>query len=321
MKANSLNSSLSLMEMIVFANLKLYENFEDKIIYLENFYKRYFNEVFGDRTYVINLYETKFNNKIILESEFDFTSHVKKIHNFIRKAIKFEHLVEQSQNNNWTTQSIGSNQTVNSTVTKEKQTETWSWGEWFNVLREGLNSWTGAAIQTVLGAVPGVGPMVISSAWGALLLYDVVQYFSAGSKYVLNVLEDIFNIAASQIPSLGPEISKGMSLLKRLGISSINQLFEKLARDPVLEPIFGPFVSALLSIYDKVIKYIKDGANMLKTKYNLDWPLQSVNKVISVLEEFKNGALSYGYKPEIKDKKLSSMEKRQLEPNYLGQKI
>ena len=83
------------------------------------------------------------------------------------------------------------------------------------------------------------------------------------------MLEDIFNIAASQIPSLGPEISKGMSLLKRMGISSINQLFEKLARDPALEPIFGTLVSALLSIYDKVIKYIKDGATVMLNKAEL----------------------------------------------------
>ena len=326
MKTNSLNFSLSLMEVVVLTNLKLYETLEDKMTYVENFYRGYFNKVFRDKKYVINLYETKFNNKTLLESELDFTGYIKNVHNFIKKAIKFDCLVEQGVKKSVKSQSYVPapgpslmNYTVSSETYVDKSKD-WSWEVFFQTIREGLTSIPGMILQGVLSLAPPVGEIAAIISWGSLLIYDWWMYFEGKTKYIFNVIEDVFNIIASFIPGLGPKVGEVMSFLRRVGITTIDEILKYLS-EPALGHIMYKLMQGFLSVYGSIIKGLNEGAKWLKTKFNADWALKIVGKITTILNDLKKGAESLKLTPYDPSKEQTSFDKWQQNPRNLGAKI
>lgn len=168
MNTRSLSRSLSLMEQVVLHNIQIYETFQEKIIYLENFYDRYFNDVFGKTNYITETYKSRFVNKVIFESRFDFNQHVKKINQYILKAVRFDYLSEQyaQKTTNQKSQaqyiadkanykgaqisqgSVGYKNTNQQNFVSKASTK-FSWDEFFNTLREGLTSTIGQITTSV----------------------------------------------------------------------------------------------------------------------------------------------------------------------------
>jgi hypothetical protein len=190
----TLNDSLSLIERVVLHNLKLYESFEDKVIYFEKYYNNLIKKVFNNKNYIVETYNRKFTRNLIMESNFDFQNEIKKTHNFIKKSIKFDTLLEQEMN-------VGTivtqpRDTVGPQVASQKQAynpetqkyETLSakigrigWEGFFQALREGLTStWftvTTFVTDLIPGAIGAASKVVGWIAWGILTLYDAYEVF------------------------------------------------------------------------------------------------------------------------------------------------
>ena len=277
------------MEVVVLTNLKLYETLEDKMTYVENFYRRYFNNVFRDKKYVINLYETKFNNKTILESELDFTGYIKNVHNFIKKAINFDCLVEQTML-----------QSAVTTGNKEHlkmagATKDFSWSEFFETIRKGLSSTVGQISTTILELIKPLGHASVVIVWGGLAIYDFWNYIknndiSSLSKFFI----DLIAIGLTFLPTPGED-----KLIRGLGettFKSLDEFVRFFIEDPFGQT-YATFVSKFIGLLTSITDSIKKGVDWLVKKFKITWPSEVVGQVTKILQDMKLAFEKAGLKP------------------------
>lgn len=315
MNTRSLSRSLSLMEQVVLHNIQIYETFQEKIIYLENFYDRYFNDVFGKTNYITETYKSRFVNKVIFESRFDFNQHVKKINQYILKAVRFDYLSEQyaQKTTNQKSQaqyiadkanykgaqisqgSVGYKNTNQQNFVSKASTK-FSWDEFFNTLREGLTSTIGQITTSALSLAQPIGPAAVLISWGGLMIYDAWHYFKGKSEYLIKLIEDIINLVSTLLPTLIPGAKQLVRQIGKIGVKSLDEILKLLYNDEIGQALRFT-LSGFLTLYEEVIKAMNNGAEWLANKFNIDWPSKVVNDLANALADFRQAVMDKGVTP------------------------
>lgn len=290
MNTRSLSRSLSLMEQVVLHNIQIYETFQEKIIYLENFYDRYFNYVFGKTNYITETYKSRFVNKVIFESRFDFNQHVKKIHEYIRKAVNFEYLNEQTM---FQQGIISGNKDYVKRATQA--THEFNLDEFFETIREGMTSTVGQISSSILGLIKPLGQAAVNVVWGALAIYDYYKFsLSKQVNFLGKFLTDLISIGLSFVPTPGQG-----TLISKLGKTTFSTI-DEFVKFFILDPVGKTYVetaSAFLGIISKIISSIIEGAEWVQEKLNLDWPLEIATKISDFITTLEKAFKAAGFQP------------------------
>jgi hypothetical protein len=174
--------------------------------------------------------------------------------------------------------------------------------DWFfEGLRDALQSWGGAAVQTFLatyGAAAG-GNVVLVVVWGAMLAYDIYRGTQGNWDWV-NILIDLVGVVTT-----GPGAKVIGNLFKRLGIMGKNlplkEIITKLGTTKMGTKIVE-FVNLIVSKTSTIIKFVSTGINWLSTKLgikNLTKYTSNITSRVSPIIDEISSVTSKVIKPQI----------------------
>lgn len=290
MTTRSLSRSLSLMEQVVLHNIQIYETFQEKIIYLENFYDRYFNYVFGKTNYITETYKSRFVNKVIFESRFDFNQHVKKIHEYIRKAVNFEYLNEQTM---FQQGLVSGNKDYVKRATQS--THEFNLDEFFETIREGMTSTVGQISSSILGLIKPLGQAAVNVVWAALGIYDFFKFSRTKQvNFLGKFLTDLISIGLSFVPTPGQ--GNLVSKLGKTAFNTIDEFVRFFVEDPIGQA-YAEIASIFLGLISKIISSITEGAKWIQEKLNVTWPMEMATKISDFIKTLEESFKKAGFQP------------------------
>lgn len=335
---SQVDNSLNLIERTVLYNIKLYETLEEKISYVENYYHRIVEEVFFDKKYIIETYNYKFVNDLIVESNFDFKRRIYEIHLFIKKALKFDYLSEQNKKLAAKTPTNNKTQTNNDLFKDAPSFNTMQvqgnqnptaqsypsimvlnklgWDGFFQTLKDSLSSTVFTVAKEaakILFPAVGVGMKIAGYyGWGVLFIYDVYR-----NKFG-EAVGDFFSLIASMIPGpLAGQVKKFMETSKNIaaGIASIDGIVKKMIdklglRETMVElaGTIAGMTSSFLDVLTKSVDWIeKQFGNTTKIfSQTLDKCKQIVDEIVKSINDYVKN-----FQPKVQDKS------QKYEPNYI----
>lgn len=285
---NQIDFSLTLIERVANYNLSLYESVEEKIEFLESYYRNIMNQVFYKQNYIIETFNYKFINNLILESDTDLKKKIHDIHFFIKHALKFDYITEQNnqaqktpqvnnkkQKSNDLFQDAPSFNTMqvqggyqNSTAQSYSSTVVLNkigWDKFFNTLRDGLDSAIYSVAQNVasfLFPTVGAGIKIAGTiGWGVLLIWDLYK-----NNTGLAVI-DFFLAACQFIPGiLGGQTKKLVSLGKKwaaAGVESLDTLVTEVLESLGMKEKLAGVIASILSVVENLLKSIRSAADWI----------------------------------------------------------
>jgi hypothetical protein len=307
----TLNDSLSLIERVVLHNLKLYESFEDKVIYFEKYYNNLIKKVFNNKNYIVETYNRKFTRNLIMESTFDFQNEIKKTHNFIKKSIKFDTLLEQEMN-------VGTivtqpRDTVGPQVASQKQAynpetqkyETLTakinrigWDEFIKSLRDLVTNTYFKAVTFFTDLIPGpagaASKVVGWMAWGVITLYDAHEVFIKNKiDKIPNLLADIMGFIVKYFNSATPpgikEFIKNPNILGKVINKGVNKMYSDIAKYFYSQETL-PFIYKILNMVNGAMSLLNQAVSWIEKQFNasITWLSGMIQKVIDFSKEIMN---------------------------------
>lgn len=310
-QSTNINQSLSLIERVVLYNLNLYSNVEDKINYLEKFYSNLIQEVFFHKNYIIETFKYRYSGKIIVETKNDVKEKIYEFHSFIKRAIKFDYLNEQQNQNyndlfkdapSFKTMEVQGNQnpTAQSNSRSVRVLKQIGWDKFFETLRDGFSSTIYSLAQDVASFLfPAVATgMKITGTigWGVLLLWDLYKGRTAQSVI------DFFLAACQFIPGvLGKKTNQLAQLGKKWasrGVEALDNIIKEVLDFLGLKEGLAKFIASILGVYEKLLTLIKDAANWIVKQLGnvaqflvtaVQATIDFVNKIKVSLENFAQG--------------------------------
>jgi hypothetical protein len=174
--------------------------------------------------------------------------------------------------------------------------------DWFfEGLRDALQSWGGAAVQTFLatyGAAVG-GNVVLVVVWGAMLAYDIYKG-TQGNWDWTNIIIDLLGVVTT-----GPGAKVMGNLFKRLGIMGKNlplkEIITKLGTTK-MGSWFVKIINLIASKTSTIIKWVSSGINWLSSKLgikNLTKYTSNITSRVSPIIDEISSVTSKTIKPQI----------------------
>jgi len=298
----TINDSLSLIERSVLCNIQLYENFEDKVIYFEKYYNNLIKQVFNKKNYIVETYRRKFTRNLIIESTFDFQNEIKKTHNFIKKAIKFDTLLEQEMNVGRTmvTQArdtvgpqVASQTLYYNAKTKKYETATtkvqkMGWDSFFDTFRNILSSKQYAGLETLLGIVTGGSTKAVTaSGWGSIILYDAAKIFLEKQiNRVPQLIYDIISFFVELLPIKGlDKLTNAKNVILKISGDTIEEILKNIIEK--LSSLGNATVFyTLVSSFNKVLGHLKNAAIWIEKQFDNKYTF--FTSAIKSVQDFMN---------------------------------
>lgn len=323
---SEINHSLSLIERVVLYNMSLYNNVEDKINYLENFYGDLITEVFAHKKYIVETFKYRYSGKIIVETKKDVKEKIYEFHSFIKRAIKFDYLNEQ-QTPDSVSAKLGVKQNIKpsqpeirpigktpvtksnqpqlsqGSITPIKKLEELGFDGYFETLREALYSTPGTITQIAL-ALTGPGKIAVNIPWGALTLYDFYNYSYKGKKsYLSKVIADIINIVINiVIPKLS-EMREALKVFSKSTLTGFDAAIKLLAKT-IGKKMFIKIVTILLKFSEVIFGPIESGLSWMEEQLNINLGSENVGEIKKFAQE-----LNYACEENIKHMEDSEVDK------------
>jgi hypothetical protein len=326
----TLNDSLSLIERVVLHNLKLYESFEDKVIYFEKYYSNLIKKVFNNKKYIVETYNKKFTRNLIMESNFDFQNEIKKTHNFIKKSIKFDTLLEQTQTTTNTQQvnktydtktaSIESPRIASGDTTVKNPAEIVKdegWENFIKTLRDMLSSQTAEVITFVTDLWPAT-KVASWAAWAVVALYDAHMVFKGHANMIPSLIGDLLSL----LMKLNPVPVRMSVGLRQFIANPLSVVVVKRAQGTILENIlkflstekYLPWFYKILGGLNKVASKLKDAIAWAENYFNskLTWLRDAIQGMVNYVDGIRSTILKLY--PDINaesELKLDTSQKKQ----------
>lgn len=328
--SSEINHSLSLIERVVLYNMGLYNNVEDKINYLENFYGDLIQEVFAHKKYIVETFKYRYSGKIIVETKKDIKEKIYEFHSFIKRAIKFDYLNEQQSSQSDAVRNtlgikpinkpseteitpIGKTPTTNpkyngpqlsqGPLTAIQKLKELGLDGYFEALREALYSTPGTITQIAL-ALTGPGKIAVNIPWGALTLYDFYNYSYKGKKsYLSKVIADIINIVINiVIPKLS-EMREALKVFSKSTLTGFDAAIKLLAKT-IGKKLFIKIVTILLKFSEVIFGPIESGLSWMEEQLNINLGSEKVGEIKKFAQE-----LNYACEENIKHMEDSEVDK------------
>lgn len=331
-------NSLNLIERTVLYNIGLYETLEEKISYVENYYQRIIKQVFANKNYIIETYNYKFVNNLIVESNFDFKKRIYEIHIFIKKTLKFDYLTEQSKNSG--AQKPTNNQTqANSDLFKDapsfntmqvqgNQNPTaqsypsvtvlnkLGWDGFFQTLKDSLSATVFTVAKEaakILFPAVGVGMKIAGYyGWGVLFIYDVYR------NKLGEAVGDFFSLIASMIPGpLAGQVKKFMESSKNIaaGVASIDGIVKKMIDKLGLRETMVGLAGTIAEMTSSFIDVLTKSVDWIEKQFGNTTKIfsQTLGRCKQIVDEIVKSINDYvkNFQPKVQDKS------QKYEPNYI----
>ena len=246
-----------------------------------------------------------------MESTFDFQNEIKKTHNFIKKAIKFDTLLEQEMN-------VGTlvtqpRDTVGPQVASQKQeynpktqkyetattkVQKMGFEGFFKALRDVLTS-TGFKVTTFFtDLIPGPGGVASRvvgwMAWGAITLYDAyVVYVKNRLDKIPNLLSDIigfiFKYFRGATPPAITAFIKDPGIIGKVSGSAIRKIYQEIVKYFNSNQVL-PWVYHTLGYINQVNSLLEQAASWIEKQFSnaVTWFSDMIQKVVNTINEIRN---------------------------------
>jgi hypothetical protein len=277
--SSEINHSLSLIERVVLYNISLYNNVEDKINYLENFYGDLIKEVFTYKKYIVETFKYRYSGKIIVETKKDVKEKIYEFHSFIKRAIKFDYLNEQQNQTafappksvvGYQATDVAGNATTMGRVSSTKVLSEIGWDKFFNTFKDGLSSSIysiASEYTTYLFPALSAGFKIAGSiGWGVLFIWDL--YKNKTGEAII----DFFLGLCQFIPSvLGNKADKLRDMGKRMvgsGVKTVDVIISEIMEKLGFKEILGKFWAIILEGINKFLGILKQAAVWIEKQFN-----------------------------------------------------
>lgn len=309
----NVSQSLILIERVVLYNLSLYENINDKITFLSDYYNGLISKVFRKKNYIIETFKYKFTDSIIIESNYDVRKRISEMHNFIKKVIKFEYLTEQQNFEqpkstvNYQATDVQGNANT-SRATSVDVLKRIGWDEFFRTLKDGLSSTIFTLGKEVLKFLfPAVGAGVKISGyfgWTVLFLYDIYR------NKLSEAIGDFFSLLASMIPGpLSSKVKEIVELTKGLAYTTVDVTVKKIIEALGLKEMMAKLAGSIAQLASSILDILTSSAKWIETQFGNTTKIfsQTLSKAKEFVDEIIKSINDYVKNFDIKTANLGSV--------------